>query len=396
MCSARVSSTLVLAALCAALAGVARADPPAPAVATATPGVSALVIDGGTVMTLTGTTRLTTPIDLRNYGVFSPAAGSGVIVNGYGTPLLSGVTNFADLTLALSGTAAIGNAATVGGRLTLTAGRLSLAGHDLTANTVTGGSSASYVMTPDTLGRLVRTVTSSASTTFPVGNANYNPITVGASAPAPPDLFRVAVLDTPPAGGLTPAVALTRAWVVSRVTTAGVGSSLNYAVQWNAPEQGAQFNRTIGNPTSALAWRYLNGSWSPQPGVRWSDNGLYPAVDNLITPNTGLWTLAGYGNLLAIDPPGIAIVPRSLELEQNTPNPFVRSTAIRYGLPRRATVSLALYSVLGQRVATLVQGVQEAGYHVASVNGTRLPGGTYFYRLQVDGVARSRKVILLK
>jgi hypothetical protein len=393
---ARFSSTLMILWLCTALAGAAGVANAAPAGVTSGPSVPALVIDGGTVMTLSGATRLTTPIDLRNYGVFTPAPGSAVIVNGYGTPLLLGIANFADLTMALTGTAALGNAATVGGTLALKNGWLSLAGHDLAASSIDGGSAASYVMTPDTLGRLVRTVTNTASTPFPVGNSSYDPMTLRSGTGAFPDLFRVAVLDAPPAGILTPAASLARAWVVSQANAPGSDGTLAYTMQWNSNEVGASFDRSIGNPTSALAWRYLNGSWSPQPGVRVADNSAYPAVDSLVTPNTGLWTLASLGSLAAVDPPGITAVPRSLELEQNTPNPFVRSTSIRYGLPRRATVSLALYSVLGERVATLARGTQEPGYHFALLDASRLAGGMYFYRLEVDGVAQSRKVVVLK
>jgi hypothetical protein len=356
------------------------------------PGVPALVIDGGTTLKMSGVTKLTTPIDIRNYGTFKPADGSAVIVNGYGSPLLLGVSSFADLTMSLTGVAAIANDATVRGVLTLSSGRLSVASHDLTANTIAGGSAVSYVMTPDTLGRLVRNVVSPVSVAFPVGNSAYDPMIVRTSTGA--DVFRVAVLDAPPAG-LTSSVALTRAWAVSQANAPGADGSLMYTTQWNSGEQGASFDRSVGNATSALAWRYVNGAWSPQPGVRVSDNGLFPAVDNLVTTNTGLWTLAGYGSLLAVDP-GLGGVPRTLELAQNSPNPFVRSTSIRYGLPQRANVSLALYSVLGERVATLAQGEQEAGYHVATLDASRLHGGMYFYRLEVGGKVQSRKVIVLK
>jgi len=140
----------------------------------------------------------------------------------------------------------------------------------------------------------------------------------------------------------------------------------------------------------------VGGIWVPQVGVRTSDNGLYPAVSDLVTPSTGLWTLAGFADLLAVDPPGASGVPRTVELAQNAPNPFARTTSIRYGVPRRASVSLVVYSVSGERVATLAQGVQEPGYHVADFVPARMPGGTYFYRLQVDGVTQSRKLVLLR
>jgi hypothetical protein len=365
----------------------------ASAAVTTSPGVPALVVDGGTAMTLSGSTRLTTAIDLRNYCAFSPSNGSTVTLVGYGAPALLGIPSFSNLTLALSGTASLANASSVSGTLTLASGRLSLAGHDLEVNALAGGSAASYVMTPDTLGRLLRFVSSTTPTNFPVGNSSYDPVSVRTGTGA--DMFRIAVLDAPPAANLTPAASLTRAWAVSAYAP-GTDGAITYAVQWNGTEAGASFDRSFGNPTSALAWRYLDGAWAPQLGVRTTDNATYPAVDNLVTTNSGLWTLASPGSLLAVDPPGLMGTPRMLELAQNTPNPVVRTTSIRYGLPVRAAVSLALYSVLGERVVTLPQGVQAPGYHVATLDAGRLAGGMYFYRLEAGGAAQTRKVIVIK
>ena len=106
------------------------------------PGTPSFVIDGGTRVTLSGATRLALDADLRNYGVFTPAAGSVVVLDGYGAPLLVSAS-FADLVLALHGTAALANNTTVAGTLTLNNGRLSLAGHDLTITGLSGGSATS-------------------------------------------------------------------------------------------------------------------------------------------------------------------------------------------------------------------------------------------------------------
>jgi hypothetical protein len=357
-----------------------------------TPGAPAFVVDGGTVVRLSGATRLTLDCDLRNFGSFIPVGGSTVVVNGYLSPVLSGVPTFADLTIASHGVASIANPVTVGGTLTLTSGWLSCGASDLVANTLSGGSAASYVMTPDSTGRLVRTVTSAAPVTFPVGNSAYDPMTIRTGTTT--DVMRVAVIDAPPAVNLTPSAMLNRAWVVGGANGPGADGTITYTVQWNSGETGASFDRTIGNTTSAVAWRFLDGSWSAQPGVRVSDNNAYPAVDQLSSTATGLWTLAGYGAMLAVPAPGDA--PAALALAAPSPNPLRTSTSLRYGMPRGGHVTLALYDVMGHRVATLADGDAEAGWHVATLDAGRLAGGMYFARLESCGRTQSAKLVVVK
>jgi hypothetical protein len=59
-------------------------------------------------------------------------------------------------------------------------------------------------------------------------------------------------------------------------------------------------------------------------------------------------------------------------------------------------VSLTVWNVLGQKVATLVDGHQEAGIHNVSFNGSELSSGVYFYRLEADGFKTTRKMVLMK
>jgi len=65
-------------------------------------------------------------------------------------------------------------------------------------------------------------------------------------------------------------------------------------------------------------------------------------------------------------------------LEQNFPNPFNGATTIRYGLPGRTAVSLAVYSILGQRVAVLVDGIQEPGTHEVVFSADWVSSGSTF------------------
>ncbi len=83
-------------------------------------------------------------------------------------------------------------------------------------------------------------------------------------------------------------------------------------------------------------------------------------------------------------------------LEQNFPNPFNPSTSIKYTLQRPGFVHLAVYNLLGQEVALLVDGVQAAGTHEAALANADLPSGIYFYRLQAPGVFETKKMVVTR
>ena len=93
-------------------------------------------------------------------------------------------------------------------------------------------------------------------------------------------------------------------------------------------------------------------------------------------------------------------LPAGFALGQNYPNPFNPSTVIPYQLPTAASVRLEVFNVLGQRVATLVDGEQAAGAHTAVWTATNEAGksvsaGVYIYRLAVgDAMATGRMVLV--
>jgi hypothetical protein len=89
-------------------------------------------------------------------------------------------------------------------------------------------------------------------------------------------------------------------------------------------------------------------------------------------------------------------LPQYPVLFQNYPNPFNPATVIRYALPGRSDVTLAVYNALGQRVALLVRETQERGYHQVNFDGTGLASGVYFYRLQAGSSVMTRRMLFLK
>jgi len=92
--------------------------------------------------------------------------------------------------------------------------------------------------------------------------------------------------------------------------------------------------------------------------------------------------------------------PDKFEVYQNFPNPFNPSTAISYQLTANSFISLKIYNLLGQEVASLVDGDRLAGYHQETWDATRCASGVYIYRLIATDergskqVARKRMLLL--
>lgn len=89
-------------------------------------------------------------------------------------------------------------------------------------------------------------------------------------------------------------------------------------------------------------------------------------------------------------------IPMEYALGSNYPNPFNPTTNITFALPQEAHVTIEVYNVVGQRVATLVNGTQTAGYHTVTFDATRLASGVYVYRMNAGGFVQTRKMLLVK
>jgi hypothetical protein len=96
-----------------------------------------------------------------------------------------------------------------------------------------------------------------------------------------------------------------------------------------------------------------------------------------------------------------AIIPDVFALHQNYPNPFNPVTTIRYDIPEQALVRIDIYNILGQKVAVLVEGLHEPGFHAVRWNGTNMYGnalssGMYFYHIKAGDFRNVKKLLLVK
>ena len=88
--------------------------------------------------------------------------------------------------------------------------------------------------------------------------------------------------------------------------------------------------------------------------------------------------------------------PQTFALGQNYPNPFNPVTTVRYQLPLATDVRLSLFDLNGRLVTTVVNRRLAAGTHLATIDGTHLASGVYFYVLETPQYRRARKMLLLK
>ena len=89
-------------------------------------------------------------------------------------------------------------------------------------------------------------------------------------------------------------------------------------------------------------------------------------------------------------------LPLEYSLEQNYPNPFNPSTTIKYSIPEDGYVKLAVYNMLGEEVAAIVNTTQKAGRYEVNFNGSKLSSGVYVYRIEAANFTSSKKLMLMK
>ncbi|MBI9073506.1 MAG: VCBS repeat-containing protein [Melioribacteraceae bacterium] len=94
-----------------------------------------------------------------------------------------------------------------------------------------------------------------------------------------------------------------------------------------------------------------------------------------------------YQNITSIDEKN-KIIPRQITLSQNYPNPFNPTTKIEYQLPKAGHVTLKVFNMLGQEVASLVNEVKAEGRYLVNFNAKNLASGTYIYTLNFPTICR--------
>jgi len=134
----------------------------------------------------------------------------------------------------------------------------------------------------------------------------------------------------------------------------------------------------------------------PVGDLNWFPTAKATFTQNRTTYYTKIQTALDAGQLVATAVREPSSLPGKFELQQNYPNPFNPSTQINFSIPQAGNVSLKVYNILGQEVATLMDGVKSAQTYNVTFDASKLSSGVYFYTLKFGEQSISKKMLLLK
>jgi hypothetical protein len=272
------------------------------------------------------------------------------------------------------------------GNLTLTTGKFKLGSFNLWFSNPSGQSDSSYVITDGT-GALVRPVSTTSVKTMPVGSASEYRVArlTYPTAPAATNISVRYVPGDPGSVGLPDSIARYFKggyWTIVSDKTPGQPYSLELRTSGIPLDSSAL--RILTRTGSTAAWTYAGSAAIPGAGIV-TESGVTTYGEFAIGERTTPTGVDGESGL-----------PRSVALLNNYPNPFNPSTMIGYQIPSQMNVTLEVYNLLGQRVASLVDGVQLAGSYQVRFDAKELASGIYWYQLKAGTVRQTKRMLLIR
>jgi hypothetical protein len=181
-------------------------------------------------------------------------------------------------------------------------------------------------------------------------------------------------------------------WLVVKMVMSG--DTLSRAYMWISPDPGGAEPDT--NFADAKAdWNLLHGL--QYVGFNWGGQTIDEGIKHLKVDELRLGT--SWDNVSQTPAVGVPYhreIPLKFSLSQNYPNPFNPSTNIQYSIIEADHVTLKVFNILGQEVATLVDEVVSPGTYQKTFDASRLPSGIYLYRIQTGTKTEVKKMILMK
>jgi len=181
-------------------------------------------------------------------------------------------------------------------------------------------------------------------------------------------------------------------------------SAVNNIIYGNTARSGYPQIRFTNGGTGTFRYCDIEGGWSGEgnidcdPSFCDPDGDFFYLADNSCCVGSGEYgqDMGAFG--IGCEPTGImdeAPLPE-ISILRNYPNPFNASTTICYSLPEQADVKIEIFDILGQKVRTLFEGNEGAGYHSIIWNAEDCPSGFYFAKLQTNSKSENIKMVLLK
>lgn len=145
-----------------------------------------------------------------------------------------------------------------------------------------------------------------------------------------------------------------------------------------------------GNTTNVIKVYYMSSkfpgcaSYNDNSPIGGQNYAVYRSIDINTLPPVGIREI------------GSVNVPEKYDLKQNFPNPFNPVTKIQFNVPKSGFVNISVFDLTGRLITTLIKKNMNPGIFEVSFDGSNLPSGVYFYKLQSGDITITKKMTLVK
>ena len=172
---------------------------------------------------------------------------------------------------------------------------------------------------------------------------------------------------------------------------------LNWTTSTETNNKGFEVQRNSGNGFETLSFVNGNGTSTQPHTYTYADNNVREGQYTYRLKQVDFDGTSEYSNSVEVS----VVQPKVYSLTQNYPNPFNPTTQINFSLAVDSKVTLKVFDILGQEVATLLNGTITSGAHNVTFDASKLNSGVYLYKIEANGVDGSsftsvKKMILTK